>query len=242
MKKNSALTSDDLNYISQRESIIDSFLHRMEHAKRFKLNDILIAFVLGDTEKTTPVRNCYGVPKKYKVVFEDKHGIPYAKELSKNGKPTGMLLTLVKWGDHRYDRGEDMFFQLDPDYEDSLIMQDENYDPASSLNKSSSLFAEITKHNKQIRFQFKLENVKKEIAAINKVNVGDTVWRGHNKFWIILDKNSTDGRNLTWKSDHVIFKVQTEKGEIKDITYRNLSGHFYTKQPRSYKNELQNPN
>jgi len=88
-------------------------------------------------------------------------------------------------------------------------------------------------------FQFKKEtNLRKDLELINKIDVGDKVWKDPESFWIILEKNLSNLRNFTWKSRRVIFKVQTRKSEIKDICYIDLNGYFYSSKPRSYKEAL----
>lgn len=127
------LTERDKEYINSVDSTdICRYLESLRD-KKFKIGDVLIkkkrkAIYNGSTQVydhewvpvVVPYRN---VPAKYIVVYIDDHGIPVVKRLSVTGKLTRTIQSLADI-DFRTE-----IFQEDPDYAESMILGDEEFDP-----------------------------------------------------------------------------------------------------------------
>lgn len=244
MAKQSKLQFDELNFIKQREAHIESVIGNIKAVAKYKEGDFLIAF-RPETPwaKRRQVVNSYGAPKKYIVIATDKFGIPYIKEVNKNGTAYGTMLCPLKLDrDSSIVMSADHEFEVDPDYTDSIIMMDEeNYDSSSVHRVKSDTFKEITAHNKQHRIRWKSN---KELADYfdNFVVVGDVFHRSIMNHFTITTINSIPrdikgrieaGKNFCTITDT---KGNTTSCSINDFVGKAL----YTARPRSY-NELKDP-
>lgn len=242
-----ALTAEEKEYIKNNEAAIGNIVAVINAVKQFKEGDYLIAFYQstgwGDDRKR-PVTNSYGAPKKFQVVAVDKHGIPYMKELSKKGNPVGSLISSIKNNNDRgigYNYEQIYYFEIDPDYTDAIILDDQNaYDASNVLKIKSDTFKEITEHNKKI----KVESNDAKILAVflNTVKVGDTLWRSNISSWTIIEINPVPRDKSNRIENYTPFmKAVTNKGKTVTLCFHDIRGKaIYTAQPRTYK-ELRDP-
>ena len=236
----------ELDFIKKNEYALSETLKVLEDVRQFKDGDYLIAFrratQWGET-KDVQITNSYGAAKKFQVVHVDSNGIPYMKELNKKGEPTGQLITSVRVdGGYTQLKQSEYRFEVDPDYADSIIMDDEeNYDASVTHRVKGDLFKEITKHNKSIKVDNK--DTLKLISFLQTLKVGDVLWRSIKTNITItqIDPIPLTHRNTRIDDYKPFGLAQDSKGKM-----ISLDSHFfkwsalYTAQPRSY-NELKDP-
>ncbi|NDB85905.1 MAG: hypothetical protein EB127_24880, partial [Alphaproteobacteria bacterium] len=181
-------SADDFLDVKDCALITERIVNALDHVAQFNLGDYLVA----RTDNKDYVRDAYGSVIKYRVLYIDKLGFPYIKRLSKNGRPTGFLYSMLDFSQLDYSdttnlisvvpsnnssRGSTLTYMIDPDYADAIIMGDiENYDPCAVLKSKSKLHREIAKHNKSI--SIRIDNpVKLNKFISNHIKVGASIWR-----------------------------------------------------------------
>lgn len=244
MATNKQLDSYELDFIKKREEVIASIVGAIQDAAKFKIGDFLIAFnPANQWQKRKQVVNSYGAPKKFIVIHTCKFGIPYMKELNKKGNPVGILICPIKFDErNRAVNASEYEFEVDPDYTDAIIMDDEaNYNATDVHKIKSETFKAITEHNKSLKI-----NVSDNVVLLNflkNLKIGDVVWNSIKTHFTILtiDLLPLTHRN-TRLDDNVKFgTAQDSKGKVFDLTaWKFKYSAIYTGQPRSY-NELKNP-
>ncbi len=247
-KKKVKLSSQEMDFIGQREAFLQGLIGAIQEVAKFKTGDFLIAFKPSysygmRTEKRTQIVNSYGAPKKYTVVYTDKFGVPYMKELNKNGNPIGQLISSLRFEDgQRAVKQSNIEFEIDPDYTDAIIMDDEqNYDASAIARAKSETFKEITKHNKSLKI--KLKNGPELLKFVKTLKVGDVFWKSIKTNFTIISLNPipTTHNGTRIKEYEVIGRARDSKGKEWDIDHTTFYWHaIYTAQPRSY-NELKDP-
>ena len=243
-----ALTAEEKEYIKQSESMIDGIMACLNAVKQFNKGDYLIAFHqatgYGDTRKRQ-VLNSYGAAKKFQVVAIDKHGVPYMKELNKQGKPTGRMICSIKYEQNQYmtniRSALTYHFEVDPDYADSILLDDQaGYSASSALKVKSDTFKEISLHNKKIKVDcFDAKNL---AAFMATVKVGDLLWRSNLSSWAVIEINPIP-RDKSNRIEHnsVFMKVTTNRGKVEELCFGDLRRiALYSARPRTYK-ELKDP-
>jgi len=244
MSTRKPLDSYELDFIKQREDVIASIIGAIKDVAQFKIGDFLIAYQPANSwQKRRQVVNSYGAPKKYTVVHTCKFGIPYMKELNKKGNAVGQLICPIKFDDrNRVVAASDYEFEVDPDYADAIIMDDEANYNATDLHKvKSDTFKEITNHNKSLKV-----NCHDGVALLHflkTLKVGDVVWKSIKTHFTILtlDPIPTTHSGSRLDDKKVFGTAQDSKGKIFDLDGSTFKwSAIYTGQPRSY-NELKNP-
>lgn len=235
----------EASFIKEREKMIASIIDAVKDSAKFKTGDYLIAYYPASSYRKTreKVFNSYGAPKKFVVVYTDHFGVPYIKELNKNGDAIGQLLSPLKLDQDRHGSSfSDLEFEIDPDYTDALIFQEEEGFDVSQVQKhKSDLFKEITNHNKSLKVQWR--DAKVLIAFLQSLKVGDVVWRSIKSNFTILTIKPipTTHSGTRIAEDKVFGTAQDSKGNIFDLTYRTFKwSAIYKGRPRSY-NELKDP-
>lgn len=176
------LTVEDLNVIAKNEREIGLIVNRIDKLRTFKLGDYVIAFQVSfDTKQKVPVCNTYGVPIKYQVVHVDKNGIPYVKHLNTKAKSSvsvsGNIIPMIgrdedsRWGRHGYS---DFDFELDPEFVDSIILEEEKFNALEKHMSVRNLRKEITDHNKKVKFD--LSTIEGAVKALDTMEIGHTYW------------------------------------------------------------------
>ena len=234
------LTREEMELVSETEKYAASILHALNSVTIFKIGDFLVA--RHNDSKKELVTNSYGAVKKYQVVFVDRLGIPYIKELSKTGVPAGAIIPSLSFS--TYGRGvmtSRYLFEVDPEYIDSIILDDqENYNATEALKIKSDAFKDIAKHNKAA----KIGQTEPEIVAyVNTLKVGSVIWRSYNTSWIVthIDTIPKQFMKKIFSYTTPFIKVQTNKGlevEVALQDFKNKS--IYKDRPRTYK-ELKDP-
>ena len=243
-KKNSDIKPHEMAFINEREAIITSIIGAIEEVSKFKKGDFLIAFRPASTWQTRhQITNSYGAPKKYVVIYTDKYGVPYMKEINKAGNPAGQIISPIKFDNsNRVVVLIDHEFEVDPDYADALIMADEeNFDVVESHKMKSDLFKEIAKYNKSLKVN--CHDMKELIQFLQNLKVGDVVYKSIKAHFTILSLDPipvTHNRTFV-NMDKNFGKAQDSKGKIFDLNYGTFKWRaIYAGQPRSY-NELKDP-
>lgn len=240
-EKKFELSSYEAEYIKDRESEMRSTFDILKRLNQFKVGDHCIAYQTRWGQRDL-VTNSYGATNKYVVVAIDEFGVPYMKLLNKHGQPQGQLLSPINSnGEGMWDRsGYD--FEIDPDYADSIIMDDEaNYDPTGLQREKSNLFKEITAHNKSSKVR--LHDEGELLAFLKTLKVGDVFWKSIKTNMTItqLDpvptkRNGKVVDTVTWFGSATLSSGKV----VKLNAWSFYRGSLYTKQPRSY-NELKDP-
>ncbi len=243
-KKIKVLDSYELEFIQKREEQISSIIGAIQEAAKFKVGDFLIAYTPANTwQKRRQVVNSYGAPKKYTVVHTDKFGVPYMKELNKKGNAVGQLICPIKFdGGSRVVAATDYEFEVDPDYADAIIMDDEANYSATDIHKlKSDTFKAITEHNKSLKVN--CHDFPSLLLFLQNLKVGDVVWKSIKTHFTILTIDPIPLTHRGARFDETINfgTAQDSKGKIFDLNIRVFKwSAIYTGQPRSY-NELKDP-
>lgn len=239
-KPNISVSYHELSYIKERENQIASVVGAIENAAKFKVGDYLVAYnpAVKGIRSREVITNSYGAPKKFIVVHTDKFGIPYIKELNKNGQSIGNLLSPVKLDRNNYMSSfSDMEFEVDPDYADAIIFEDEEgFDATATQKQKSDMFKAITAHNKSLKVDWR--DVPALIAFLKSLKPGDVVWRSiKSNFTILTIKPIPTTHRDTRLSEYDDFgTAQDNKGNIFDLNYGTFKWKaIYKGQPRSYK-------
>lgn len=233
------LTSEEKEFIRSQEKMLDSVMSHVDAARKFKMDDFLIAFTPAGmyNGKRTQVVNSYGVPKKFKVVAVDKYEIPYIKELNRNGKPVGRLMCPMASRNTAMLRHQnDLEFEVDPDYADAIILDDTNaYDASADHKNKSSMFKEITDHNKKIKVP--MHEVDDVVKYMTNLKVGDIIWHSNRTSIVITAINPLPKRSAGKPDTHLPFiDAINNKGKVLKLSVRTLQYKaVYTDRPRSYK-------
>jgi hypothetical protein len=236
------LTNEEKALIQVNEKAVDDIIVTIEAVKCFKDGDFLIAFYPRSKfdldKKRQPVINSYGAIKKFQVIAVDKHGIPYMKELNKSGKPIGGLIPSMTYSSrHTHQTYE---FEVDPDYTDAIILEDqENYNATSAIKEKSDTFNAISKHNKKIKINtYDIDNL---INFLNQVKVGDILWRSNVTSWSVVEIKPLPPQIKFTGFHDKFMKVLTNKSTEKYVSFSDVRWcALYTDRPRSYR-ELKDP-
>lgn len=243
-KKKPSVEQFEMDHIRQREAFLQGILGAIQEVSKFKTGDFLIAYrPQSQWSKRQIITNSYGAVKKFTVVHTDKFGVPYMKELNKHGTPVGQLISPIRFEDgYRAIKQTNIEFEIDPDYADAIIMDDEkNYDAAVLHKVKSDTFKEITKYNKSIKLKFKT-NVEL-LQFLKSLKVGDVFWKSvKTSFKIMTLDPIPTTHNGTRLVEYKIFgTAQDSKGKTFSLDHTKFHWHaIYTAQPRSY-NELKDP-
>lgn len=238
------LTAEEKNFIQSNETMIESILSSIQVVQQFKDGDFLIAFhklsPYDGHKKKRPVTNSYGAVKKFQVVAVDKHGVPYMKELNKKGKPVGRLISSIEHDNHGgFQPG--LLFEVDPDFADAIILEDQaNFNASNILKEKSDTFKEIALFNKNIKVD--CQDIKKLATFLSTIKVGDLLWRSNISSWTVQEVDPLPRDKGGRIENHKNFmKVTTNKGKEEFISFWDIKGKaLYTDRPRSYK-ELKDP-
>jgi hypothetical protein len=242
------LTAQDKELIERLEGAYKTALEAfetVERAKQFKMDDYLILLVSDDDGVMQVSKNSYGAPIKYKVVHISDRGIPFIKVTNKKGSPIGKLYSSCgAWEDTYRLMGQKFKFELDPDFADSLLLQDE-YDPAQLHKSKMDIWKAVTEHNKKCRVA--TQELKDVVSFFKQVNVGDILWTSNNGFLLVQDKKTMSpgdfNRGVKYRYQTrqrgpfvTVLTVRDKSGKVKDITADTLWNRaLYRERPRTYK-------
>jgi predicted nucleic acid-binding protein len=245
MSKN-ALSQEDKSRIEEFSQRFEAGLDVLEKAKQLNIGDYLVLYLSDDINgKMRLQTNSYGAPIKYRVVHSTKHNIPFVKKVNKKGDPVGQLYSCVghlETDDYRHAT-QKFQFELDPDYADSLLLQD-GYDPSILHRSKREIWKDVTEHNKKNKVDTHvLGNI---VNCFNDVKVGDMLWSSNASFFLIQDKKTLSRVDFNAKRSVgptrvkgpfiMVLVVRDKNGMVKEITpdffaYKAL----YKERPRSYK-------
>lgn len=240
------LTTADHQVINEFNSKYEAGLDALEKAKQLQVGDFLILNLWDYKGDKSLHKNSYGAPIKYKVVTASKHGIPFIKKVNKKGEPIGKLYTcmgMLESDDYRID-GQKFEFELDPDFADSLLLQDQ-YDPATLHKSKKDIWKSVTEHNKACKV--KTGTIQEVVLFFNAVNVGDTLWTSNVSHYLIQDKKTMSPQNFNNSIKHyhgtrikgphvIVLTLLDKKGKTKDITADFFHCKaLYKERPRTYR-------
>ena len=242
------LTTFDEGIIENFEQSYGVVIDLIEKVKQFQVGDYLILYVTRYEGESMAIRkNSYGAPIKYKVVYCTKHGVPFVKRVNKRGKPIGDVSSCVgtlHTDDFKSYDSQKFEFVLDPDYADSILLQDE-YDPANLHRSKKDIWKAVTDHNKSCKV--KTHNLKDVTTFFNTVNIGDTLWMSNVSHVLVQDKkimSPKDFNQQVKRKDKTglrsplipILTIRDKNSNIKDITPDFFcTKALYKERPRTYK-------
>ena len=191
-------------------------------------------------------KNSYGAPIKYKCVYTSKHGIPFVKRINKKGNPTGKIYSCMGGLEtDDYDNNSQPFeFTLDPDYADSILLQD-GYDPVQLHKSKKDIWKSVTEHNKSVKIP--TWEMKEVTKFFGDVVIGDTVWTSNVSFYLVQDKKTISPSDFNHKAKYrertrlrgpfiQILTVLDKKGKVRDISPDFFHKKaLYKERPRTYK-------
>jgi hypothetical protein len=239
------LTYEDQAFVDNFDKQFKSIIDTLEKAKQFKLDDYLVLYVSDARGVMQLKNNSYGAPVKYKVVYVNSNGIPFIKQVNKKGNPIGNIFSCVGSREDTFRSMEQTFeFMLDPDFADSILLQDQ-YDPAHLHRSKKDIWKAVTEHNKACKVP--THQFKDVLDFVRSVNVGDTVWTSNISYFLIQDKKALSpvDFNKTAKSQFrtssrgpfvTVLTLRDKKGKIKVVPpdffcYKAI----YRERPRTYK-------
>jgi hypothetical protein len=245
MTKKNPITHEDQLIIDGFNKRFEEGLEALEKAKQLAIGDYLILYVTNDENKLILQRNSYGAPVKYKVVHTSKQGMPFMKKVNKRGEPVGHVYSCMGTLEtDDFSAGKAFQFELDPDFADSLLLQDK-YDPATLHKSKRDIWKAVTEHNKASKIP--TSNFNDVVNFFTAVQVGDTLWVSNQSHYMVRDKNllSAVDHNVKvkWrfrtrqKGPHiVVLTVADKNGKVLDITADFFYGKaLYKERPRTYK-------
>lgn len=243
------LNTQELEFISKQERVYGSFLKCIEELSKFKMDDVLIAFYppnpyFGQKATREQLTNSYGAPKKYKIVHVDKNGVPYMKELNKNGIPAGNLIYPISQNRNYGQTQEyslDYLFEVDPELIDAHLFDDmDGYNPTEVNKQKADSFKEIAKHNKELKIRTE-DNVKL-MEFIDSLVVGSKIWKSNTNAWTVtaIAPKPLDVRGKTnWNAPFIT--VVDHRNRILNLScYDFKHKALYSGQPRTFR-ELHDP-
>ena len=136
-------------------------------------------------------------------------------------------------------------FEFDPDYADSILLQDK-YDPAVLHKSKKDIWKAVTDHNKACKIA--TGTLKDITDFFNVVNPGDMLWTSSIGHYIVQDKKTmtpADFNNAKPRFGFqtrirgpfvLVLTVLDKRGKSRDITADFfLKKALYKERPRSYK-------
>jgi len=244
MAKN-LLTYDDKAFIDEFDRQYNSIIETLDRAKQFKLDDYLILYISNPGGALELQKNSYGAPIKYKVVHVNPSGIPFIKRVNKKGGPVGPIFSCAGSKDDTYRTIEQKFeFALDPDYADSILLQDQ-YDPAHLHRSKKDIWKAVTDHNKSCKVSTMFTS--DIVSFFTTVNIGDMIWTSNISHYLVQDKRTMSPKDFNagakWRDQTrmkgpfvLVLTVRDKKGKVKDICPDFFHGKaLYKERPRTYK-------
>ncbi len=246
MAKNQ-LSSEDKLILDDFVQLFEAGFEAIEKAKQIAVGDYLILH-LHDPVRNEMVqqKNSYGAPIKFKVVYCSKHGIPFVKRVNKKGEPVGRLFSCMGalHTDYFHKPGQKFEFSLDPDYADSILLQDE-YDPAQLHKSKKDIWKTVTDHNKA--HKIKTRHMNDVIAFVSTVKVGDMLWTSRTGYFLVQNIAIKSPRDFNATAKHidrthlklatiVVLTIKDKKGTVKDVAPNFFYWKaLYRERPRTYK-------
>jgi len=244
MAKN-PLTSEDQEYIRVFDNQFNPIIETLVRIRQFKLGDYLILHLSGPDGSMHVKQNSYGAPIKYQVVHVNDIEVPFVKKVNKKGTPVGQIYSCAGAEDDSYrDIDQKFEFALDPDYADSILLQD-NYDPANLHRSKKEIWKAVTDHNKACKV--KTNEIKDVINFFQTVNVGDMLWTSNVSHFLVQGKKTMTPRDFNNKVNFryrtqvkgtsvTVLTVVDKRGKALDISPDFFwEKALYKERPRTYK-------
>lgn len=201
-KEKYRISKEEKEFIKYREFSVKAITAYINQLPRFQVDDIILIQEKDYDEdgniKYNTLKNSYSLPIKHKVICVDANGVSYFKKLNKDGKPSGELLSNLDFNiiedviEGRFDLDDDYDlytqvaengftdfspllyknFILDPDYEDSILLDQKDFDPMAVHKHKNELHKKVMEYNKSIRISIDPDGLEK----LSKLKVGDPVW------------------------------------------------------------------
>jgi hypothetical protein len=234
------LTLEDREHISYAVRDMKYVIGLIDQVRQFKSGDYLICVhISNDTGQRVPSKNSYGAILKWKVIYVDELGLPHVKLINNKGKPHGALRSLVstyseeEWTIPGHD---DYAFELDPDYVEAIILQQqESYDPVSRHNTLKLARQETTDFNKSIKMP--TSSMEEVVDTFAKLQVGITYWTSHKRGFTVLENNICTLKQKTTYIGNKRVRYPSGQIIINKIKVRHSNGKIKTYEPADMKNK-----
>lgn len=241
----SKLSNEDKAVIEGFDLQWNAILETVQRAQQFKVGDYLILKVKAYSGHWGTQTNSYGAPVKYQVVHLNGRGIAFVKRTNKAGEPTGRIYSCCGTEEDDYREMDVQFqFELDPDFADALLLEDE-YDPASLHRSKKDIWKAVTEHNKSVKI--KTDELKDVISFFHSANPGDTLWTSNVGSYFVQDKKTMTAIDFNKDANYsnltrikglavVILTIRDKNGKLKEVPPDFFLGKaLYKERPRTYK-------
>lgn len=243
------ITAEEQLTINNKEAKLKELLDTLDKIRQFKVGDYLIWYEHDYQGNWHPHLNSYGAPIKYTVVAVSASGFPFMKAINANGNPVGEMfngLGSQEFDNDYIDQGVRSRWELDPDYADSLLLQEE-YDPAHIHRSKKQIWKEVTNHNKA--HKIKTDEIGSIVDFFRTLNTGDLIWTSNVSHYMVRAVTTMPKKDalklVTFSgafSNRVkgpfvlVLNVVDKHGNCKDIAadffFRKA---LYKQRPRTYK-------
>jgi hypothetical protein len=217
------LSNDDLKSIERdsRQNKIIEYL-RVKDELSFNVGDILICMRLYRSEdgstleswKPVSISHSSSIPKRYKVVWKNEHGVCWIKQLKADGSGLCTGITCLAGMDLSYRK-----MMVDPDYVDHIVLNDSSqfeFFEAYTIEKNAQNKAKT--HNKSINLD--TSDMKKVREFFLSKKSGDRFWFSDSHF--SLKKQNID--NMEYEFKLLTTEVDNTGKVIKEIVkYTRIS-------------------
>ncbi len=238
--KKETLTPAQMIAANNLDKTIKNLSNIGEILKQYKLGDI---FILEEWDHYNPKNvvvqeTTLGFPKKFQVVYISAVGIPYLRQLTAKGNPTGETLvppesaalnTLKNFYNPALGNNINWRFTPDPEQMDAILLQTE-FDPMAQQKEKSKLYNEINKHNKNVAIPTGWNDFNKIADFFKNLNPGDKFWTAPDKQYVI-QSITKPGREYEIKCTD-----QNQKEVVFNISHFQFR-RLYKEQPRSFSKE-----
>lgn len=252
IKYGPSISYEDIEEIKILSKHYATVLSDLNYARSFKLNDILVCECYQlDIDSRTVIKkwlhkNNYGAVRKYKITHIDELGFAYVQELLLDNK-YGTIFNIndtVPNDDIYSNRDVDDFkLIIDPEYIDSILLGETNYDPLHELKQLRSLKKEIGDYNDSIRIDTK--DLKEFAAFLLSLMPGHIFYRSNKSCFQLksISIPKVDKRTNRPSLSSIKITMSSKNGaRLETFSLKELAKYqLYSSPTRSFSKETKNP-
>ena len=234
------LTAEQLRQAKDLDKTLKKLTSIKEQLAHYKIGDVYIIeeYELYDRSKSFVHQTSMGFPKKFQVVHISDSGIPYLRQITGKGNPTGeavvppeaSAINILKRFHTAGSTPENWKFIPDPEQMDAILLQTE-FDPMEQHREKSKLYNEINKHNKAAAVSTSWASSYKDVSDFFKSR------KPGDKFWTSPDKQYVIQSVVKVGKEYVITATDWNNTTVTFGFSHFHGGRLYKEQPRSFKKE-----
>lgn len=189
-----SLTAEQLKAAKDLDKTLESLTTIADKLKNYKIGEI---YILEQWDPYNPKdievnKTSMGFPKKYMVCYVSPEGIPYLRQITGKGNPTGdtiippeaQAVNILKRFHMATTAPENWRFTPDPDQMDSILLQTD-FDPMELHREKSKLYNQINKHNKNVSVPTGWSDFGHIASFFKSRQPGDKFWTAPDKQYVI---------------------------------------------------------